>query len=406
MRKQLVYVVAGAVTVAAVAAINAVYVGRLDELDIQVLLTSLGFSIFSATGAAGGSLARARSGAPGALGWLTVLLSAVSLLLLVAAVWEKDLSTARAFGVTALITLAASHASIVLRAQRYDDSVAIRALAALSILFAVFDCGGTALVIAGELRHVSDDTARLAAAVAIAMLATTALPPILRMAGDGRSRDVPPPPGSSPFRSTGIAAALVLAAGSVAFLYVQSTEPHDPVARPAYAAAPTQYATPAVAPPPMQFADAQAHMRRGVVRALDSQIYAGAVFRCPTRSGPVETLGAGSNVQLRRDAGGICLRFKDPALAQLPNNGAAAMTLGFRNRKWRSNPRTLWIALRTSGSEAPWSLVIGPINGPTQSVTAGNIGVARDQASILIAGSELPGWVLDRRRSEWKVQTY
>jgi hypothetical protein len=156
----------------------------------------------------------------------------------------------------------------------------------------------------------------------------------------------------------------------------------------------------------LQLADAPAHLRPGYSKGLGSDNAAGPVFRCPAASGPVETLGPGGSVDVRRGPDGLCVQFRDDGLAELPTNGAAALSLGFRSRHWRTDRRTLWIALGTTGGEGLWSLVVGPSQGPMRPVTVGNIGLARDRGSILVADTELPGWVLDRKRTEWTAEVH
>jgi hypothetical protein len=198
----LAYVTAAALLVAGVAAIVAIAGGRLGVEDLQVLGTSLGFAIFSATSAAGAALWRDRTTATAWVGGATVVLSAMSLVVLVMSIWNLDADGGRTFGSLALLTLAGSHASIVLRAGRASDGDTIRLLSAASILLASLDCGAGALLVQGTvpLHHV-EQYARAAAVVVIAMLVTTALPPLLRSAakrGATRAALPPPPPAPPP----------------------------------------------------------------------------------------------------------------------------------------------------------------------------------------------------------------
>src|SRR3954454_3246303 len=193
-RGLLLYMVAAALTIAGAVAIAALLQGSLSTDHLRVLGTSLGFAIFSATWAAGAAAQREGCGpAAVVVGFLTALFSAISLVTLSLVIWASEYDSWRTFGTVALLTLAGSHASIVLRARRPSDGAAIRLLAGASILLAALDCGAGALAFLEVLRIQDyESSGKAAAAVLIAMLVTTALQPIMRAAARTRARGAPP----------------------------------------------------------------------------------------------------------------------------------------------------------------------------------------------------------------------
>jgi hypothetical protein len=185
-RGLLVRVVALALCAASGVAIVALLSGSFDETDGRLIGTSLGLGLFTATGAAGQAL-RPREGAEGALGALTVGASMLAFGLLVVAVWAAtDHDEAwRAFGVLAVASLAGSHASVVLRGRRPDDTDVVRGLVAAALLFAAVDALGAALAIGGVVE-LDGDSARPSAVALVLLLLTSLLAPLLRRAGGGQ----------------------------------------------------------------------------------------------------------------------------------------------------------------------------------------------------------------------------
>src|ERR671911_1146660 len=88
VRRALSWALVGALCVAATTAIAAIMTGDFDDTDWRVIGTSLGFAVFSATGAAGASLRFRDSENLRALGVATMALSAVAFVLLLVAVWD------------------------------------------------------------------------------------------------------------------------------------------------------------------------------------------------------------------------------------------------------------------------------------------------------------------------------
>ncbi len=181
-RRALLLALAAGLSVAAVIAIVAILTHSFDRTEAQLIGTSLGFSVFSALGAAGAA-ARQQPKLT-ALGVLTTGAAGLGFALLELAIWDPETNwTWRAFGALAVFTLAASHASIVLSARRASDSRAITNLTSISVLAASVDAILTAIAIVGLVHHISSSEIRVAAVLVITILLSTALPPILRRAG-------------------------------------------------------------------------------------------------------------------------------------------------------------------------------------------------------------------------------
>jgi hypothetical protein len=99
------------------------------------------------------------------------------------AIWDQTTTWAwRACGALAVLTLAASHTSLVLSARRPSDSPAITNLTVISVLTASVDAILALIAIVGVVHHISGSETRLAAVLVITMLLSTVLPPILRRA--------------------------------------------------------------------------------------------------------------------------------------------------------------------------------------------------------------------------------
>jgi hypothetical protein len=168
--------------VAAATAIVALVAGDFDDTDWRVIATSLGFSLFSAFGAAGDALRRQAAGLRTALGAATSVAAFAGFVLLVLAVWRGDDSETlwRAFGVVGLLALCGSHASLVLRAHRPDDTPLVSALVWTSIVTATFDAIVGDVAIIGAVDDVGDVFVRLVAVVLVIMVLSTVLAPLAR----------------------------------------------------------------------------------------------------------------------------------------------------------------------------------------------------------------------------------
>ncbi len=187
-RRLVLLTLAGGLSVAAAIAIVAILTHSFDHTDARLIATSLGFSVFSALGAAGTPARRQRKLAT--LGLLTTAAAGLAFALLELAIWDQTTHwTWRAFGALAVLTLAGSHASLVLSARRASDSPVITNLTVISVLSASVDAILAMIAIVGLDHHISSSEIRFAAVLIITMLLSTALPPILRRAT--RSTDAP-----------------------------------------------------------------------------------------------------------------------------------------------------------------------------------------------------------------------
>ena len=107
---------------AALVAVGALLTGSFDDTDWRVVATSLGFSVFTSTTAAGAALRLRAAARARALGGAAVVTSVAAYVLLVAALWIEDAEGLwRAFGIAGLGALWSSHASLVVRALRPAD---------------------------------------------------------------------------------------------------------------------------------------------------------------------------------------------------------------------------------------------------------------------------------------------
>ena len=168
--------------VSAVVAIVALVTDEWSDLSWRVVGTSLGFSVFTCTAAAGAALRLRAPRWAQALGGATIGSSAAAFGLLVLALWAEDEPLWRAFGIAGLAALWTSHASLMLRARRSDDSSAVVWLTAVSMVTLGIDTsiGMLAILEAFEDIDDTDPIERGLAALLVVTLLSTALPPILR----------------------------------------------------------------------------------------------------------------------------------------------------------------------------------------------------------------------------------
>jgi hypothetical protein len=182
-RRALSWILAGALCVAALIAIGAILNGRFDETDGRAIATSLGFAVFSATGAAGAGLRLRPGGNLRSLGQATIACSAAAFMLLLAALWI-DRSNGEAlwewWGAATLAAFACSHAALMGGSFRPTDSPAVRSLGVTSIALAVVDSSIGILAIAGAFDRIEAGWAQLVGVLVVLLLLTTALTPILR----------------------------------------------------------------------------------------------------------------------------------------------------------------------------------------------------------------------------------
>jgi hypothetical protein len=190
--------------VSAAVAIVALLTDHWSDLSSKVVGTSLGFSVFTCTAAAGAALRLRAAGWAQALGAATIGSSTAAFGLLVLALWVDDVEWLwRGFGVAALASLWTSHASLMLRALRSDDTVAVSRLTAVSIVALAIDTSIGVVAVVGALEEVDDwdPIERWLSVLLVVTLLSTALPPILRRL----QRRPPPSAFGAPPRAGGFA---------------------------------------------------------------------------------------------------------------------------------------------------------------------------------------------------------
>jgi hypothetical protein len=181
-RKLARWALVGGLCLAGGVAILALLSGSFDTEDWKVVATSLGFSVFASTAAAGGSLRLREPAWARALGAGTVASSVAAYVLLVAALWIEDAdAVARGFGIAGLAALWTSHASLVLGARRPADSGSVRALSVTAVAALGIDTAVGMLALAGLLESPdAEPLARVLAALLVVAVLSTALVPVLR----------------------------------------------------------------------------------------------------------------------------------------------------------------------------------------------------------------------------------
>lgn len=183
IRRALGWALVGALTIAAVTAIGALLTGDFDDTEWRVIGTSFGFAFLSATAAAGSSARLRPSATLQTLGGLTALASALTFALLAAGLWTDlldDEGTWRAWGCLLILTVAGSHACLVLMARRRTDGDAVRLLVTVSLATAAIDSFFGLLAVSGLADEPSEGFGELLAALIVVLLFSTLVPPILR----------------------------------------------------------------------------------------------------------------------------------------------------------------------------------------------------------------------------------
>jgi hypothetical protein len=203
----------GGLCVSAAVAVVALLSGSFDEVHWRVIGSSLGFSVFTSTAAAGAGLRPRSDGRLRLLGTLTAGVSLAAFALLVAALWIEDVDWLwRAFGIAGLASLWTSHASLMLGALRPRDSATVRWLSAISAVTLGAETSVGVLVLLEAITDVNDAGARVLAAAIVVTVLTTALPPILRRMG----RAEPSAAARAVGRASGFAAEVEQSAGRLA----------------------------------------------------------------------------------------------------------------------------------------------------------------------------------------------
>jgi hypothetical protein len=168
----------GGLCVSGAVAVVALLSGSFDEIHWRVVGTSLGFSVFTCTAAAGAALRNRSHEGLRALGLATVAASVAALVTLIAALWIDDVDWLwQAFGVAGLAALWTSHASLMLGALRPADSTAVRRLSQVSAFTLGIETAAGVGAILG--MDVGEGINVLAALIVVTVL-TTVLAPLLR----------------------------------------------------------------------------------------------------------------------------------------------------------------------------------------------------------------------------------
>jgi hypothetical protein len=172
-------------SIAAGAAILALLTGDFGDVDVRVVLSSIGFAFLSSTASSGASLRLRSSELLRLLGATTLGLSVAAFALLLLGLWTNidDWGSEgiwRAFGSAAVLSVAGSHACLVLAARRETDGHAVRTLAGASLVLGVLDAIGALLPISGLVDDVDEAAARIFGTGLVLLLLTSVLPPILR----------------------------------------------------------------------------------------------------------------------------------------------------------------------------------------------------------------------------------
>ena len=182
MRRVAIGALIAGLCLAAATAVVALVSGDFDDGHVRVIASSLGFGVFSSLGAAGAGLWRDVQGWPRGLGGATAAAALVAYALLIAALWVSDDADAlwRAFGVAGLLALWGSHASLVLRARRRGDPPLVTALVWITIVGGAFDMLVADAALVEFVGDVEEGFVRVSAAVLVAVILSTALPPLIR----------------------------------------------------------------------------------------------------------------------------------------------------------------------------------------------------------------------------------
>ena len=152
-----------------------------SDLSWRVVGTSLGFGVFTCTAAAGAALRLRAARWAQALGAATIGSSAAAFALLVLALWAEGDTLWRAFGIAGLAALWTSHAALMLRARRSDDTSAIVWLTTVSVVTLGIDTAIGMLAILEAFEEIDTDPIERGLAILLVItLLSTALPPILR----------------------------------------------------------------------------------------------------------------------------------------------------------------------------------------------------------------------------------
>lgn len=158
----------------------------VNETDLRVVLTSLGFAAASTTGASGVAAMMRDSAGLRALGVAALGCSIAAFGLFTWGVWDLDYLWDvpewqwRACACSTVLAIALGHASLMLRARKPTDSGLVILVTAISLLCGAVDAGGAFLPLAEIVDEVDESWARSLGSVLVVLIATTVLAPLLR----------------------------------------------------------------------------------------------------------------------------------------------------------------------------------------------------------------------------------
>jgi hypothetical protein len=167
----------------ALVAVVALLTGTFGEMHWRVIASSLGFSIFTCTAAAGAALRSRSDSRLRALGTAAAAVSLTAFVLLIAALWIDDSEAEvlwRGFGVAGLGSLWTSHASLMLGALRPGDSPTVRTLSQISAYTLGIETAVGVAAVLDLISDVGEVAPRVLAALIVVTVLTTALAPLLR----------------------------------------------------------------------------------------------------------------------------------------------------------------------------------------------------------------------------------
>jgi hypothetical protein len=171
--------------VAAAAAVLALLTGSFDDVDVRVILTSIGFAVASATGSTGAAARLRPSERLQMLGTATLFASVTAFVLLLAGLWTSmddwgSEDVWRLFGCVAVLGIAGAHACAMLGALRKDDTDPVRVLTLSSLGFSAFDTLAVILPLAELVDDIDEPWPRIFGAALVLLVLTSILPSILR----------------------------------------------------------------------------------------------------------------------------------------------------------------------------------------------------------------------------------
>jgi hypothetical protein len=175
--------------------------------------------------------------------------------------------------------------------------------------------------------------------------------------------------------------------------------------------------TPAAPPPPSPLERAAPSVLPSARPiGLGQNIFPTALFGCPRDQGTVESVvGPGTltnfnAVRVQRGPRGLCATFTSPQISTfaVPQEETRVVSLTFTPRTpvgstRRPTPNSFSVEVWAADQGRVYALILRPSSGEAQTVTVGNLGLARGHLSILIEQPTLPNWILGRK-SSWNAQ--